>query len=259
VKAQTLTDKMQTTGDQIHDALVKAPNSAAEVAKQYGAELISPAPAPIGTAIPTLGATPEIDQALATMKVGEVTPVLPLSGNRLVVAVLNARTPGKPAEFSEVQAQIRDNLLTAKAAVVAQDSARDVAERLKKGEDIEKVARSLGLDVVTSSNFGRADSIEGLGPATYMYDAFYKPAGTILGPMEITQRNVVAKVVEKTPADLTALPVEHDALMREIKVKKGGERESLFRDSIMAKLTDEGKVKVNHAEIQRAMATYRQK
>jgi peptidyl-prolyl cis-trans isomerase D len=259
VKAQTVTDKMQMLSDQIHDALVKAPNSAAEVAKKYGADLITQPGGSAGTAIPGLGVVPEIDQALATMKAGEVTPVQFLSANRLAVVVLNSRTPGRPADLSEVQATIRDSMANDKAGVFAQNRARDAAEQLKKGEDIDKLAKSLGLEVVTSSNFGRADSIEGLGPATAVYDAFVKPVGTILGPIEISQRNVVVKVIEKTPADLTALPVERDAILQELKVKKAGERSNLLMDSILTKLMAEGKVVVHYPEIQRAMATYRTK
>ena len=117
----------------------------------------------------------------------------------------------------------------------------------------------MGLDVTTSSNFGRADSIDGLGPATYLFDAFTKPVGTILGPVEITQRQIVARVTEKTPADPAALPIEREALTRELKQRKAGERSGFLMDSIMAKLVDEGKVKVFPKEIQQAMATYRQK
>jgi peptidyl-prolyl cis-trans isomerase D len=259
VKAQSLTDKMQMLGDQIRDALVKAPNSAPEVAKQYGADLISPPPASAGTAIPMLGVTPEIDQALATMKAGEVTSVLPLTGNRLAVVVLNSRTPGRPAELSEVQAQIRDSLANDAAAALAEKSAKEAAERLKKGEDIDRLAKSYGLEVVTSSNFGRADSIDGIGPASYMYDAFLKPVGTILGPMNVAERQVVAKVIEKTPADETALPIEREALIKDLKQKKTGQRNGFLMDSIMAKLTEEGKVKLYPVEIQRARAAYHQK
>jgi len=259
VRAQSITDKMQTAGDQMHDALVKTPTAAADVAKKFGADVITVPSASQGEAIPTLGVTPEIDQSLPGMKPGDVTPLLVLPANRLAVAVLNTRTPGRPSELSEVQAQIRDGLANTKANDLAVAKAKEAAERLKKGEDINVVAKSMGLDVTTSSNFGRADSIDGLGPATYLFDAFTKPVGTILGPVEITQRQIVARVTEKTPADPAALPIEREALTRELKQRKAGERSGFLMDSIMAKLVDEGKVKVFPKEIQQAMATYRQK
>ena len=70
VRAQAVTDKMQTLGDQMHADLVKSPKSAAEVAKKYGADLIAMPSASPGEAIPGLGANPEIDSALAVHEAG---------------------------------------------------------------------------------------------------------------------------------------------------------------------------------------------
>ena len=259
VRAQSVTDKMQTLGDEMHAALVKSPKSAADVAKKYGAEMIVVPAASAGEPVPTLGVNPEIDSTLATMKPDEVSPVLVLPNNRMAVVILNSRTPGRPAEFSEVQAQIRDKLVNDKAGQLAAESARGAADRLKKGEDISKIAKSLQLDVTTSGMFGRADSIDGLGPAASLEEIFSSPVGTVLGPVVIQTRNVVAKVTEKAEADLTALPVEHDAILTQLRTKKSQDRNSLLMDGILAKLTSEGKVTVNQKEIQGMVATLRRK
>jgi peptidyl-prolyl cis-trans isomerase D len=259
VRDQSVTDKMQTLGDQLHSALVQSPKSAEEVAKKYGAEVFTMPSASPGDAIPTLGVNPEIDSALALLKPDQVSDLLFLANNRVAVAILNGRTPGRPSEFSEVQAQIRDKLVTDKAAQMAADSANAAVERLKKGEDINKVAKSLQLDVTTSSLFGRADSVEGLGPAASLEDAFASPAGAVLGPLAIQGRNIVAKVTEKSAADMTALPVEHDALLAQLRQRKAQDRNSLLMDGILAQLTSEGKVKVNQKEIQNLVASLRQK
>ena len=259
VRAQDVAEKMQTLGDQMHADLVKSPKSAAEVAKKYGADLIAMPSAAPGDAIPGLGVNPEIDSTLATMKPDEVSSVLDLPNNRLGVVILNGRTPGRPSDFVEVQAQIRDKLVNEKASQIAVDRAKEAAERLKKGEDIGKIAKSMQLDVTTSTSFGRADSIEGLGPAVSLEDAFAKPLGGVLGPMPIQGRQIVAKITEKSEADMAALPVEHDALLGQLKQKKAQDRNALLMDGILAKLTSEGKVTVNQKEIQNMVASLRQK
>lgn len=259
VRAQSVAEKMQTLGDELHAALVKSPKSAAEVAKKYGAEMIVMASASAGEAIPTLGANPEIDSTLATMKPDEVSPVLVLPNNRLAVLIMNSRTPGRPSALSEVQAQIRDKLTSDKAAEVAKDRAKEVADSLKKGEDINKLAKSLQLDVTTSSVFARTDSIEGLGPASTLEDAFNMSLGGVLGPLQIQGRSIVAKVIEKSEADMAAFPVEHDSLLTQLKQRKAQERSALFMDGILEKLTSEGKVVVNRKEIQNMVASLRQK
>jgi peptidyl-prolyl cis-trans isomerase D len=259
VRIQSVTDKMQTLGDQMHADLVKSPKSAAEIVKKYGADLITmPAAAP-GEAVPGLGVIPEIDATLTPMKPDEVSQVLVLPANRLAVVILNARIPGRASEFSEVQAQIRDKLVNDKSAQIAADRAKDAAERLKKGEDLAKIAKSMQLDVTTSSVFGRADSIDGLGPATALEDAFSVKLGGVLGPVPVQGRSIVAKVTEKTEADLLALPVERDTLLTQLKQKKAQERNALLMDGILEKLTSEGKVTVNQKEIQNMVAAMRRK
>jgi peptidyl-prolyl cis-trans isomerase D len=259
VRSQAVSDKMQTLGDQMHADLVKSPKSAAEVAKKYGADLIAMPSASPGDAIPGLGANPEIDSTLATMKPDDVSSVLVLPANRLGVVILNNRIPGRPSDFSEVQAQIRDKMVNDKAGQIARDRAKEAADRLKKGEDIAKVAKSMQLDVTTSSVFGRADSIDGLGPAASVEDAFSTPLGGVLGPMQVQGRSIVAKITEKTEADMTSLPVEHDTLLAQLKQKKAQDRNALLMDGILEQLTSEGKVTVNQKEIQNMVASMRQK
>jgi hypothetical protein len=193
------------------------------------------------------------------MKVNEVSPLVTLPNNRLAVAVLNSRTPGRPAEFNEVQAQIRDKMTNDRAAQIAGDRAKELADKVKNGEDITKLAKAMGLDVTNSSMFGRVDSIDGLGPAATLEDAFSAPVGGVLGPLSIQGRNVVARVAEKAAADMAALPVEHDTILANLKQKKAQDRNALLMDGILAKLTSEGKVTVNQKEIQNLVATLRQK
>jgi peptidyl-prolyl cis-trans isomerase D len=259
VRSQAVTDKMQMLGDQMHADLVKSPKSAADIAKKYGADLIVVPSAAPGEAIPGLGVNPEIDGTLVSMKPDEVSSELVLPNNRMAVVILNSRTPGRPSEFSEVQAQIRDKLVTDKAAQMAAERAKTAAERIKKGEDITQVAKSMQLEITTSSTFGRADSIDGLGPAASLGDAFATPLGGVLGPLPIQGRAIVAKVTEKSEADMAALPVEHDTILGQLKQKKAQERNSLLMDGILAKLTSEGKVKVYQKEIQNMLASLRQK
>jgi len=259
VRSQSLSDKMQNMGDQMHAELVKSPKAVAEIAKKYSAEVITMPSAAPGEAIPGLGVNPEIDQSLATMKVNEASPLVTLPNNRLAVAVLNNRTPGRPSEFNEVQAQIRDKMTNDRAAQVAGDRAKELAEKVKKGEDIAKLAKAMQLDVTNSSMFGRVDSIDGLGPAATLEDAFSAPVGGVLGPLMIQGRNVVARVAEKADADMAALQVEHDTILQSLKQKKAQDRNALMMDGILAKLTSEGKVTVNQKEIQNLVATLRQK
>ena len=115
------------------------------------------------------------------------------------------------------------------------EKAKEAAERLRKGEDIEKVAKSYKLDVVTSSLFGSADSVEGLGQAVYVADAFTKPVGSILGPTQINGRNVVSKVVDQVRADPALLAAQRDQIVDALKRQKANVADELLEDSIITR------------------------
>jgi peptidyl-prolyl cis-trans isomerase D len=245
LKKQRIAEQVQKTADGVHDALAKAPGSAAEVAKKFGVDLVTVTDATPGSPVPTLGSVPEIDNALAQAKANDVTPVLTLPANRLVTVVVKERVLPRPAIFEEVQGKVRDRLIGEKALVLAKAKAQEAANKLKAGEDIEKVAKEYKLDVNKPAEFGPSDSVEGLGQAAYVREAFSKPVGTILGPTDIMNRNIVYKVTAKLEPDMAAFAAEKENIRSSIRQQRATERWNLFMDSVTAKLTSEGKLKVN--------------
>jgi peptidyl-prolyl cis-trans isomerase D len=254
LKKQRITEQMQKTADGVHDGLAKAPGSAAEVAKKFGVDLVTVKDSAPGSPVPTLGSVPEIDSALAQTKVNEVTPVLTLPANRLVVAVLTDRAAPRPAIFEDVEAKVKDRLVSEKAIAVAKEKAKEAAAKLRAGEDIEKVAKEYKLEVNKPAEFGRSDSVEGLGQAAYVLEAFSSPVGSILGPTDIMNRDIVYKVTAKLEPDMAAFGAEKETIRQTIRQREANERWNLFMDSVTAKLTAEGKLKVNHELVDKLAA-----
>lgn len=257
IRKQSLTQKVQALGDQARSELLRTPEAGAEIAKKLGIEAVTMTKALPSDQIPGLGMSPEVSSLLQALKPKDVSQVLQLPGDRLVVVVMQDVTPGRAAFYDEVANSVRDSLVGLKADGLTQERAKEVAERIKKGEDINAVARSLKLEVVTSTDFGRNDSVEGLGLASYVSAAFTSPTGTVLGPLPIQGKQIIAKVVSQTAADMAALPAERETLLNAIKGKKAIERNQLLMDSILTKLTNEGKVKVHRDVIQKIMASFR--
>ena len=241
----------------MHALLEKSPGSAADIAKQLNVDLITVPSAAAGDAIPTLGASPEIDSALAGMKKNDVSQVIVLPANRMAVVVLTDRIPAKQAEFSDVETKVRDRIINDKAQLIATERAKQAAEKIRAGEDMDKVAKSMKLEVTQSSEFGRADSVEGLGSANYVEDAFTKPVGTILGPINVQGRDIVAKIVDKKSADPALMAQQREAVLAQLKQKKAVTENDLFMDSLLAKLAADGKVKKYPDAIKRLAGSFR--
>ena len=92
---------------------------------------------------------PEIDNALAPMKPNDVSPVLTLPANRLVVAVLTDKHRARGRQrFDEVEGKVRDRILIERQVDGGrQDKAKEAARNSARGEDIEKVAKEIKLEV----------------------------------------------------------------------------------------------------------------
>ena len=259
LRKQAVTDKMQMLADQIRSGLEKNPQSAGEVAKQFGADLITVPNATPGASIPGLGNSPEVEGAVAGMKANDVSQVLTLPANRLAVVVLNSKTPSRLADFAEVADQVKQTVTNSKAQDLALAKAKEAADRIKAGEDMEKVAKSYKLEVTTTNPFIHDDAVEGLGSAVYVEDAFTKPVGSILGPTMIQGRNVVSKVLARDEPDPSLLAGEREAITLKLKQEKAQQRNTLFMDSVFSKLVAEGKAKMYPDAIARVTASYREK
>ncbi len=258
VRKQGVTDKMQATADQVHAALEKAPGNAAQIAAQFGVDVVTVNKAAQGDAIPTLGVSPEIDNALAGLQKNGVTPVLVLPANRMAVAVLTEKFPSKPSELSEVEGKIRDAVAENKAQVTLNAKAKEAADRIKAGEDMKAVAKSMKLEVTEPAEFTRNDSVEGLGHSGLIPDAFLKPVGTVIGPIPVSNRTVVYKILARQDADLAAHAAERAAIITDLKRRRGAQDFALFQDAVVNKLVAEKKMKINRDAIKRLIASFHQ-
>ncbi|HUA87198.1 MAG TPA: peptidylprolyl isomerase [Bryobacteraceae bacterium] len=259
LRKQAVSDKMQTMADQLHAALQKSPASAADIAKQFGAQFITVSNATAGSAIPSLGVSPEIDGALNGMTNNGVSQLLTLPANRVAVAVLLHKTPPAQSSFEEAQSKVRDAFVIVQSTEVAKKKADEAAAKIHGGEDLAKVAKAMKLDLTTSVDFTRNDSVEGLGHAALVPDAFTKPAGTVVGPVEISGRQVIYKVLDQTRIDPSKVPAdERDKVLSELKQTKAQQDMMLFMDAVVNQLKADGKVKVYDNVIRQFAASFHQ-
>jgi peptidyl-prolyl cis-trans isomerase D len=264
LRKQGVADKMQSMGDQLQAALAKAPGSAQDIAKQFGATPITVTDAEANAPIPTLGVSPEIEGALGQLKPNGVSPVLLLPANRLAVVVLNNRIPTRLAELSEVESKVKDKLLSQKADGIATQKAIEAAGKIRGGEDMAKVAKSMGLTMTESIEFTRSDSVEGLGGAAQIQDAFTKPVGSVIGPINQPATfgmvagmpvNVVYQIVDQRHVNPANLSNERAMILGQLKQDKARKALMMLTDSVYQRLAADKKVTVNKDAVKRLTAT----
>ena len=236
-------DLMQKTADKVEAALAKDPQHPEKVATDLGVQYVKADNVAPGVPLPVIGVNREFNESVAVLKKGEVSQPVAVVGNKIAMAVCTDIIPAHPAAFEDVESKVRDAVTKEKLNHLVEQKANQLAEKAKaNGGDLDAAAKSMGLEVKTSAPVDRAGSIEGLGSASMLTDTFTKPAGSIFGPDSIPGAQLVGKVLEHVPADMTGLAAQRTAIRDELKNRMTQARSSLFeegvRDTLQKKAQD---------------------
>ena len=269
VKAQLLADyqkrvandKMQSLADKAVSELRKNPKNLDQIAQQLGltafhAENVQP-----GDPVPGIGVSKDFDDAVASLRPGEVTsgPVS-LQNGKAVIATVTGIQPAHPSSFEEAKADARSRANKEKMdKVLAAKAAELVSKTNALGGDLEKAAKEMKIELKTSGDVDRQGAIEAIGTASTIPGVFEKPVGSILGPQLVSGGEMVAKLIAKTPANIVDLPSQMTAIREELKQQKQRDRGQFFQDGLKAKLTAEGKVRIHQDVINRIVQSYSQR
>ncbi|HMC61905.1 MAG TPA: peptidylprolyl isomerase, partial [Candidatus Solibacter sp.] len=255
-KKQKVNDLMQAGSDKAQAALAKDPTHPEKVAADFNLQIVRAVYSP-GVPIPELGPSPDFDQSMSGLKKGQVSAPVAAT-NKIAFAVVTDVIPARPSTFEEVQAQIRDAMVQSRSTVAVQTHAKELVEKAKAaGGDLAKVAKAMGLEVKTSSEFDRAGNIDGLGSASYVAEGFTKLDGTVFGPIGTPDgATVVSKVISHAEPDLSKLPEQRATIRDDIKSQKARDRNALFESGVKAALTKQGKVKVHQDVFNRLLQGY---
>lgn len=254
---QKISDDTQSAADRMHALLKKDPAHPEKVAAELGVELIHATKAGPTDPIPGLGPANEIHTAASMTPKGEVSQPAPLPGNKIAVLVVKEIIAPHQAAFEEVQEQVRNQFLQGRALEATKMKADELVKKANaEGGDLRKAAKAMGLEVKVSEDFTRQGSVEGVGIGGMFTDAFLKPVGTVIGPLNFPDFQVVAKLLSRTEPQLSELAAQREAIRSELKSKKLRDAATLFEESVRQQLTKEGKLKVHEEVVRRLTNSY---
>jgi hypothetical protein len=249
-------DVIQQTIDRAQAALQKDPAHPENVAAQYNMQLVRADGYAVGDTIPGVPKSADFEQSVASLKKGDVSQPVAVSATKVAMAVAADVMPARPATLAEVESKVRDAVTAQKVEQLIGQRATELYQKAAQG-DLAKAAQSMGLEAKTSEDFDRQGAVEGLGPASYVTEAFNKPAGSLLGPISIPDARVVAKVISHSPADMSNLAAQRNALRNELKTRKARQRSALFEAGLRQTLIQDGKIKIHQDVINRLTASNR--
>jgi peptidyl-prolyl cis-trans isomerase D len=258
-KKQRAADEMQQIADKAKADLQSDPMHPEKVAAEFNMQLVHADGLQAGKPVPEIGTNADFDQSIAGLKKGDVSDAVALANNRIALAVVTDVIPSRPSTFEEVEGQIRTLIAGNRSRQAVQKHAQELLDATKtNGGDFDKAAKAMGLKVETSPEVDRSGTVEGLGSAQYLTDAFGKPDGATFGPINTPTGTVVGKVVAHVAPDMSKFADQRSAIRDQIKSDKARDRNTLFEAGLREDLTRRGVIKIHQNVIANLIAQYRQ-
>jgi peptidyl-prolyl cis-trans isomerase D len=252
------TQKMQSLVDKALAELRKDPAHPEKAAQAVGVTLMRADNVQAGDPLPGVGTSKEFTDATAALRKGEITagPVV-LPDGKAVVAIVTDLQPAHPASFEEAKAEVRTRATEEKLNKILTAKAAELAARTQAlGGDLEKAAKDLKVELKTSNDVDRNGAIESVGTASTLPDAFSKPVGAVMGPLTVSGGRIVAKILTKTPADMSLLAAQSETIRNELRQQRARDRAQFFQEGLKDRLKADGKLKVNDDVIKRIILSY---
>ncbi|MBV9268792.1 MAG: peptidylprolyl isomerase [Acidobacteriaceae bacterium] len=265
VKPQLLAEaQKQAAGDSLNrgvtDAraeIAKNPSQADAIAQKYHLRIFKVDNFASGGTLPEVNNQSEIVNSIFSTPKGGVTDVANLENQgKAAFAVVTNVTPAHNAEYADVQNNVTQKYVNAESERLAQEAAKAAADRATKGEPLEALAKSYGVQVKTAAPFTIEGAAEGIGAASLLQAAFKANVGAIVGPIAGTGGQFVCKVSQKIPADMSQFAKNKDGIVQALQQQRQGIDGPLFRDSIVTELRRKGKVRTNEQNLNRMIGSY---
>jgi peptidyl-prolyl cis-trans isomerase D len=253
-KKQRVADVMQNAVDKAQAAFRKDPNNAQKIAAEFNMTVLPVNGFTPGMPLPDVGMNPDFDQAVASLRKGEVSSPIGLSDDKVAIVMVTEIDPARPAKFEEVEAQVRQALIQERANAAMEKQAQQLLLAARKSGDLGNAAKAMGLEVATSEEFARNGTPANLGTASTFQDAFVKPVNSVVGPYTVSDGTVIGQVAQKIPADMSKLPEQQASIESDLRERKARERGLMFGEGIRETLTKSGKIKVNANVLKRLIA-----
>jgi peptidyl-prolyl cis-trans isomerase D len=238
--------------DAARDQVARTPAKAQDIATSLGLQFFKADGVSAGTPIPEINEMPQLSSAIFTTAKGGVTDVVNSEkSGKSAFAVINNVLPTRNAEYAEVQAQVEASYNGVESHRLAAEAAKAAAERARKGETIEAIAKDYGLTVKTAAPFTQDGAAEGIGSGSDLAAAFKANVGSIVGPVTVGANEFLCRVTDKMPADMNQFAQNKAAIVDSLQQQRQQVQGPLFRDSVVAELKKRGKIKMNDATISR--------
>ncbi len=258
-KKQVATDNLKKAVESAHAEIARTSSQAEAIAKKYNLKFFKLDNLTTGTPLPEANGQPELTNAIFSAAKNSVTDITNMDAQgRSAFAVVANVFPPRDADYAAVEADVLKKYVEAESQRLAQDAAKAAAERARKGESLEAIAKAYGVGVKTAAPFTVDGAAEGIGSASLLSAAFKDKVGDMVGPVSGSAGQFVCRVSDRIPADMSQYAANKAAIVQGLQQQRQTVQQPLFRDSVVSDLRRRGKIKINQATMNRIISSYQQ-
>ncbi len=258
-KKQVADQELKKAIDSAHSEIARNPAQAEAIAKKYNLKFFKVDNMTSTTAMPELNTQPELTNAIFSASKGTVTDITNIEAQgKAAFAVVTNVFPPHDSDYAAVQGEVLKKYLDAESQRLAKEAAKAAADRARKGESLEAIAKSYGIAVKSAAPFTVDGAAEGIGSASLLSEAFKGKVGDVVGPVAASSGQFVCRISERIPADMTQYAANKAAIVQSLQQQRQAVQQPLFRDSVVSDLRRRGKIKINQATLNRIVSSYQQ-
>ena len=227
--------------------------STEDLAKKFHLKFGQTQPLEANQPVVEVGNSPELTETIFRLRPGDNSAPIHTDKGYVVISVKEDQ-PAHPATLAEVHDKVLADYRRDKAADMAERKARDLAKQAKSGEDLAKAAKALGLETKTSDLFSRTGSVGDLGGAAQLGPAFDMSVGQTSDAVSLGATWAVYRVLERQPANQADLEKQRQDIQQQLLDARRTMAFEAFRTALDTRIRQQGKLKLNAANLKRITA-----
>jgi len=246
--------------DQVRAAMNKVATDAQDTAQKqglekaaakYGVQVIQSNPVGRADALPGIGATPSLMQAVFSTN-EKAGPQSSTTAQSVVVFEITKIDPPRTPSYDEIKDKVETAFKAQRANDLLRRKVQEMADRAHAEHDLAKAAKEAGATLKTSDLVGRSQTVTDIGnmagPANV---AFTMKNGEISGPVNLGASQAVLQIVDRQEpsASDADYPKARDQIRERLVGEKREQVIGLFMSNLSSRLEKEGKVKVYKNEM----------
>ena len=221
-----------------------------DLAKKFNLKFGQTQPLEANQPIVEVGNSPELIETIFRLRPGDDSAPIRTDKGYVVISVKEDQ-PAHPATLAELRDRVLADYRREKAADLAKSRAEELARRAKSGGDLDKAAKTLGLEAKTSDLFSRTGSVNDLGGASQLGPAFSLAAGQSSDAVSLGANWTVYRVLERQQANPADLPKQEQDIRQQLLDGRRTMAFEAFRTALDNRMRREGKLKLNAENLKR--------